>query len=105
MRLSFATIRFFAVMLQTLKAPLLVRFPQKCVNLRNVKVSVFPLSRCFRFRIPYLPTSFRPSGVGFEQTAVGTTVDLSGASSSSGVADPDDSRRLSTGAVLAAVPS
>jgi len=47
---SFATIRFFAVMRQTLKAPLLVRFPQKCVNPRNVKVSGFPSLRCFRFR-------------------------------------------------------
>src|SRR5438034_2321437 len=46
---SFATIRFFAVMRQTLKAPLLVRFPQKCVNPRNVKVSGFPWPRCLGF--------------------------------------------------------
>jgi hypothetical protein len=32
-------IRFFAVMRQMLKAPLLVRCPQKCINPRNVKVS------------------------------------------------------------------
>jgi PleD family two-component response regulator len=42
MTLSFATIRFFAVMRQTLKAPLLVSCPQKCVNPRNVKVSGSP---------------------------------------------------------------
>ena len=67
----------------------------------GVQFSRTGLPRCHWLK----SASFRPSGVGFEQTAVGTTVDLSGASSSSGVADPDDSRRLSTGAVLAAVPS
>src|SRR5271157_6019035 len=59
MTLSFATIRFFAVMRQTLKAPLLVRFPQKCVNPRNVKVSGFPAPRCFRFRTANRPNSIR----------------------------------------------
>jgi hypothetical protein len=59
MTVSFATIRFFAVMRQTLKAPLLVRFPQKCVNPRNVKVSGFPSPRCFRFRAANRPNSIR----------------------------------------------
>jgi hypothetical protein len=48
-----------AVRRQALKAPLLVRFPQKCVNPRNVKVSGFPSPRCFRFRTANRPNSIR----------------------------------------------
>src|ERR1019366_2179869 len=50
MALSFATIRFFAVIRQTMKAPSLMRCPQKWVKPKNVKVSGFPSPRCFRSR-------------------------------------------------------
>ncbi len=43
MALTFATIRFFAVIRQTMKAPLLLRCPQKWVKPKNVKVSGFPM--------------------------------------------------------------
>src|SRR5260370_42416267 len=50
MTLSFATIRFFAVIRQTVNAPVVLRCPQKWVKPKNVKVSGFPSPRCFRFR-------------------------------------------------------
>jgi hypothetical protein len=50
MTLSFATIRFFGVMRQTSKAPLLVRCPQKFVNPRNVEGLGFSLATPFSIR-------------------------------------------------------
>jgi len=41
MAFSFATIRFFAVIRQTMKASLLLRCPQKWVKPKNVKASGF----------------------------------------------------------------
>jgi hypothetical protein len=53
---SFATIRFFAVIRQTMKAPL-VSCLQKWVKPKNVKVSGFPSPRCFRSRAANCPNS------------------------------------------------
>src|SRR6266567_7725590 len=57
MALSFAIIRFFAVIRQTVKAPLALRCPQKWVKPKNVKVSGFPSPRCFRSRAANRPNS------------------------------------------------
>src|SRR6516162_6562711 len=56
MALSFATIRFFAVIRQTMKAPV-VSCPQKWVKPRKVKVSGFPSPRAFRSRAANRPNS------------------------------------------------
>ena len=56
MAFSFATIRFFAVIRQTVNVPV-VSCPQKWVKPRKVKVSGFPSPRCFRFRAANRPNS------------------------------------------------
>src|ERR1700732_1879277 len=57
MALSFATIRFFAVIRQTMKARRLLSCPQKWVKPKNVKVSGFPSPRYFRSRAVNRPNS------------------------------------------------
>src|SRR5262252_7704683 len=47
MACSLTTMRFFAVFRQTVNAPLLRRFPQKCVKPRNVKAQK-PLSSLWK---------------------------------------------------------
>jgi hypothetical protein len=53
---SFATIRFFAVLRQTIKKHC-SGVSRVRVKPRNVKASGFPFLRCFRFRAAFLPNS------------------------------------------------
>jgi len=59
MALSFATIRFFAVIRQTMKASGR-ELPTVVVKPRNVKVSGFPSPRRFRSRAANRPNSIQP---------------------------------------------